>query len=288
MSSNGGADIARLNGVRSTSRGLATSWGRGGSTLISGRRSCRRGGSNTPINTTVVVARWGGGGGGGSRRAAPGGGGELGLTDHLHVRTSIGKLDVGALRRAAVIADVGDEHVGVAREVVGATAGDGDRGAVHVHLAVAGVVEPGPGEDGIAGFGVGGDGEVEGLVAARLVDAAALDRLDDLEGLSAVVRNRELAGTTFVRRAAGEAELLLAACRPGGRRRTSGSSEVLEVTLAGEVTSCSQERGGHAEVLVLRVLVQLRAEGDGWMNKVSEGNKRRIGGYSRLVISMWA
>lgn len=189
-----------------------------------------------------------GGGRGARGTTAPRGRAELGVADDLHVRPSVGELDVGAFGHGAPIADVGDEHIRVAREVAGPAAGDGDRGTVHVHLAVARVVEPRPGEDGIAGLCFGGDGKVEAVVAAGGIDTPALDRLDHLERLAAVVRKRQLAGAAVVRRATSEAELLRASCGPGGRRRTSGSANVREESLAGKVRPGWLKRGRHAEV----------------------------------------
>lgn len=87
-----------------------------------------------------------------------------------------------ALSRSATGADIGDEHVregshgfgalgsgcsvDVASAVVGeafktlGAAGDGDGGAVHVHFAVADLVEPGPGEGVFTRGNHGRDGEV--------------------------------------------------------------------------------------------------------------------------------
>jgi len=73
----------------------------------------------------------------------------------------------------------------------GGSGGDGDGRAVHVHLAVTDLVEPGPGENGIASWDVG-DGEgvcgwaVSGCVVASVTGdtldwAASFDGVDDFE-----------------------------------------------------------------------------------------------------------
>ena len=48
------------------------------------------------------------------------------------------------------------------------------------------MVEPSPGENGLARFGLGGDGEVKAMLASLWIDAITLDGLDDLEGLAAI------------------------------------------------------------------------------------------------------
>jgi hypothetical protein len=49
------------------------------------------------------------------------------------------------------------------------------------------MVEPSPGENGLARFGIGRDGEVQ-AIASLGTDAIALERLDNFEGLAAIER----------------------------------------------------------------------------------------------------
>lgn len=104
----------------------------------------------------------------------------------VDVWARVGEREVGRVLRLAVFADVGDEDLGAIGKGGRPAAGDRDGGAVHVHLAVAGVVEPRPGEDGLARLGIGRDVEVE-LVVVGAPGAATLDRLDHVEGLAFVV-----------------------------------------------------------------------------------------------------
>lgn len=65
----------------------------------------------------------------------------------------------------------GGGAMGEAFEALLGAAGDGDGGAVHVHFAVADLVEPGPSEGVVAGGDHGGNGEAElvGTAAGRIV-----------------------------------------------------------------------------------------------------------------------
>jgi hypothetical protein len=161
-------------------------------------------------------------------RAKAGVGAEL-----LNVGTGVGVGHVGALDGGTVEAgDVGNEHVGEAVERDGTGAArDLNGGAVHVHLAVADLVEPRPGEVVLASRDVGdlnavlGQREhvVIGLDVARLrsVRAAALEGLDDLEdgadGRVHVRGDGDLARATAVDDRALELEALGAASLESGR-----------------------------------------------------------------------
>ena len=174
---------------------------------------------------------------------------EVGLVNDLDVGTRVGELDVGALWDGAAVADVGLEDLGTVLERGGAGAGDVDSSAVHVHLAVAGVVEPGPGKDGLARLGVGGDGKVEAVLATFGFDATTLDGLDDAEGLAAVKGHGELARATVVCGTIGQGNLLLGACGPGSSRVTGGTLiEVGLVALARKVVATGGKRRGHIKV----------------------------------------
>lgn len=151
----------------------------------------------------------------------------------MNRRTGLGELEILAVRSrvdaAVVLAvlsslDVRDEHVRQLVEavlVVGAAA-HGDRGTVHVHLAVTDLVEPRPGEGVIAVRHVGGQRPVEdggavavgvlGQVAGRVGRTAALNGMKDLE--LGALRDRlihgqgQLAGAAAVNSRAGEGERL--------------------------------------------------------------------------------
>lgn len=76
----------------------------------------------------------------------------------------IRELDVLALPGADTVADIGNKDVGAAGKGGGSIAflagADGDSSAVHVHLAVTKLVEPGPGEQGLTSRGISGHGEL--------------------------------------------------------------------------------------------------------------------------------
>ena len=145
-----------------------------------------------------------------------------------HRVAGVGELNIGAFGGAALVANVGDEHVGQSGQSARATlgAGNGDRGAVHVHLAVADLVEPSPGQRVLTSRQVFGNGEVVGIgsssvgivadVASGVLGrAATLNGVDDLPdgvlvGLE-VSGDRDLAGTTTVGSTTLELELLGAA-----------------------------------------------------------------------------
>jgi hypothetical protein len=67
-------------------------------------------------------------------------------------------------------------------------------GAVHVHFAVANLVEPAPGKKCLPCWGIRGNGK--GVVGSQ--GAATLHGFNDSERLSSVVRERQLARATAV------------------------------------------------------------------------------------------
>lgn len=79
--------------------------------------------------------------------------------------------------------------LGVDSSVAVAGATNGDHSAVHVHLAVANLVEPRPSEESITRWCVRGDIKLV-LLRNR---AVTLDGLNDLEGLTLVIRQGKLA-----------------------------------------------------------------------------------------------
>ena len=194
-----------------------------------------------------------------------GAGGLSVLAAPRNVRAGLGELDGGALVGADAVADVGDEHVGGAAEgplgdapLLGGA--DLDGRAVHVHLAVAAPVEPGPGEQGFTGGGVAGQGEGPARVAGR--GAAADEGVEHLPGVAAVGGERGLAAAAAVRGVAGDRHAVLAAGGPGGGGLAGVGVQVLRVVaLAGEVAAAGVE--GRADVVVdhLGVGVVLGAEG---------------------------
>lgn len=135
----------------------------------------------------------------------------------------------------------------------GAIAGvDGDGSAVHVEFLLA--VEPGPGEDGVAGGDIGGDVEVEvllaGVFAALAVGAVALPGRGDLEGFAFVDGEADLAGPAVVVADAGHVEVLFASGGPGGYRCTLRGAELLEIATAGVDVFTAAAVVGELEALI--------------------------------------
>ena len=190
------------------------------------------------------------------------------LADVGHIRAGLRELEVAALNSAATISDVGDEHGWAAAEgitgttdgeiALGSTATDGDNGAVHVHLAVADLVEPAPAKEGLTSRGVVGEGEV---VAGVTLDRAVSDvRVDDGPSAATVVGQGGLAATTIVRGATGDGHAVRLTRSPGGDRLTLRSAHEVVVALAREVASITGERVGHGVVDVSGEVVELASE----------------------------
>ena len=242
-----------------------------------GRRHHRRGGGSGGAGT----GRSGGRAGAGARVAAAGRATrrsslEIGsVAIELHAVARVGELDVLALGQGAGVArgDVGDEHI---REAGGVAHGKslGRRGedlasrnlvallgasshrdgsAVHVHFAVANLIEPGPSEDVVAGGDALGDAEVEsagagavrvfGQVAGGVDGAAAFDGVDDHPvrgfGGGLVGCQGELARATAVDGRAGKGEGLVDADGHG----VGGAFGIVNAgtLLAGEVGAVGDE-----------------------------------------------
>lgn len=124
--------------------------------------------------------------------------------------------------------DVGHEHGRAVLESHGRCGSlllggaDGQDGTVVVELAVAGVVDPGPGKQDLVGAGgVGGQGEGDVGVGGAGADLAE----DDGEGLTLVVRDGQLTGAAVVGRAAHDLDCVLFAGVPG-RNGGSGNGVV--------------------------------------------------------------
>jgi hypothetical protein len=208
----------------------------------SGRSSGRRGSGGSATAASLKVGSAVGGRAGSSRVG-------VGRLEDLAELARVGDVE-HALAGGAPAVDIGDEQLRerVEEAVVGRAARDGDGGAVHVHLAVADLVEPGPGEGGVAAGDVLGDGDVEladavdarvvaallcvlapvgvlarhGEVALRLDGAAADDGVDGLplgrvRRRGEVVSQRKLARATAVLGTACELDQLGLA-RSDGRR----------------------------------------------------------------------
>jgi len=201
---------------------------------------------------------------------------------------------------SAARANVGDEHIwkGIEGSLValhelcdvachevfvftalGGSRSDGDGSAIHVHLAIADFVEPGPSEDGSASWEIGGNSERVGVgvdfrsALCRIIannvfpGAAAFDGMDDLElaarRRSFVVGDRELAGPSSVDGASYEGNGL----RRSKGERIAGSLRIVDAgaLLTGEVAAVPVERGivesGLAEGLGRRHLHVCGAEG---------------------------
>lgn len=119
---------------------------------------------------------------------------------------------------------------------------DVDPGTVHVHFAVADLVEPSPGEESGAGRCVAGNGEV----VVRSQRAGTDHALDDAEGLAVVVGERELARTAEVTGTAYDCDVVCGASFEG----SGGADRSLSVvSFAREVASVCFKRVGVRVVL---------------------------------------
>lgn len=176
-------------------------------------------------------------------RAVTGGAGILAAP--RHVRAGVRELDSSTLVCADTVANVGDEHVGGATEISLGDApllvgDDFDSRAVHVHLAVALPVEPGPRKQSLARRGVAGQGEVPVRVAG---DGTVTDvGVEDLKSVPTVEGHGYLAAAAIVRSATGDGHSVAAAGTPGGGRAASFGIQVLGiVALAWEVAAAGIE-----------------------------------------------
>lgn len=137
---------------------------------------------------------------------------------------------------------------------LGRIALDGHLSTVHVHLAVADLVEPRPSQQSLA------RGRIRGHLEFVLLRkwAAAEHRLDNMEGLALIVGERDLAGSSTVGRTAGEFHLILVA---RGVIR-DGVECIVRISLARIVGPIRRERIGVGVVLLaLCVLIQRAADG---------------------------
>ena len=129
-----------------------------------------------------------------------------------------------------------------------------DLSTVHVHLAVANLVEPRPGNESLAIGSVGRDLEVVGFVDGT----SAEDGVDNVEVVTLVVREGNLTGTTLVSSTAGHGHLVGLALRIVG----GGVEGVVGVALAREVFTTGRQRVGVRVILLsLGILVQGAANG---------------------------
>lgn len=232
--------------------------GRGGSSRVSIARSGV--GANLARATTARAAT--------GRSAATDGRRSVGRGIRL-VGAGVGESEIRSLLGGAAVVDVGDEEGGARAQggntlvvSLGGASSDGDGGAVHVHLAVANLVEPGPGEDDIARGGVRGDGEVE--VGGTRGGAVANVRVNDGPRAALVEGERGLAATTAVVGTTGDGHLVgsTGLVLGGGLARVGAEEGV--VSLAGEVATAGGERGRHGVVDVAAgVGVGLGLEGRG-------------------------
>lgn len=107
--------------------------------------------------------------------------------------------------------------------------------AVHVHLSVANLVEPGPGKEGISSRRIVGEGKTpRGRERAR-----ADPRVDDLPGPGLVVGQRNLTAAAFVGSRAGKTKVVGASGLPGNGRSALGSVEIDVISLARIVASAT-------------------------------------------------
>jgi len=216
---------------------------------------------------------------GGSRSAAV----ALGLAEVAgvddDVRAGVGILDVDTLGDDAAVADVSDEdgrtggegdrsplglllgllldRLGDDRDIaLGGAAADADGSAVHILLAVADLVVPGPGPDGDTLGSI-----VRDVVLVELgVGAVADDGVDDSEGLAAVVAQADLARAAAMGSRALDGEVDAGTRGPSVDDLASSSAHVDMVALAGVVGAVGGEGSGVRVVDVRGELVELGAE----------------------------
>ena len=163
-----------------------------------------------------------------------------------NIGAGVGEDDVFVALGVAVGPEIGHEDARAAGERHRGTLGllggpiDGDDGTVHVDLAVADIVVPNPGEQGVlVGRGIGRQGEVELGVS---VDGAAADvALDDGETLTAVDGDGSLAASTAMQGTTrGNGEVVRATRRPGRHGTASRRSQKAMVALARELGGTSK------------------------------------------------
>lgn len=160
----------------------------------------------------------------------------------VDIRTRIGEINISSLKSTASIANVGNKHgrAGVVRvrraallDLAAASdlVANRDVSAVHVHLAVADVVEPSPGKDGIARGGIVGESEVP----VSLQRTVANVRVDGLPSAALIIGKGNLAASAVVGGASDETERVSASGVEVGNRDALGGVVELVVALAGEV-----------------------------------------------------
>jgi hypothetical protein len=126
------------------------------------------------------------------------------------ISTWVGEVDVLAWWSGASVTNVGLENLRTLAESgdVGVGATNGDWRATHVHLSVADLVEPGPGENGLSRWSVLRNGVWKSVWALNLIAlgsdrASTLEGLDDREARSGIwlhiVSQRDLARSTTMR-----------------------------------------------------------------------------------------
>lgn len=137
-----GGEDTRSAGSRSRASGRGRGSGGSGSRGTGAGVRARARATAVGVQARVAVAN-----GGGADRVTV-----------LNAGARVGELEDTLAGRAG-IGDVGNEHVGKGVVVVVAVRATGDRNgsAVHVHLAVADLVEPGPGESSLTGLELLGD-----------------------------------------------------------------------------------------------------------------------------------
>lgn len=185
------------------------------------------------------------------------------------------ELDVLALDGSASVGNIGNEDAGTVRKLGGwcgtGSLIDGNGSAVHVHLAIADLVEPGPGEQRISSWGIAGDVQVEFLAAAQ---GAATDvGVDNRPCAALIVGESSLAGSPVVGCSTLDREVGRAASIPGDDGFPFGGAQIRVVSLAGEVGAVSFKRRGYAVVDVGRPGVVGVVGGPEWGREL----KRHVG-----------
>ncbi|KAI6769720.1 hypothetical protein HG530_004349 [Fusarium avenaceum] len=232
-----------------TPPGLCSRGGRSGSRAIARARSVVTTGRAISRSTRSSTGTTAGGTatGTGLGTSALGTSSLLGVV--ADIGTGVGELKIGSLLGGAAVANVGDKHlraVAHGRCTLTGASTNGDGGTVHVHLTVTNLVEPGPGEDGLAGGSVTGNLEVEG--GSTSAGAVADVGVDDLPRLTLIKGERGLATATTVVSTTGDAHVVGITSCPVSNRSTLRGTEERVVALAGEVGAAGLKRSGHAVV----------------------------------------
>lgn len=163
----------------------------------------------------------------------------------MNAVTRVREDDVDTFDGLAVVdVCVGDEWLGTSQSRT--TTLNGDDGAVHVHFAVALVIEPTPCKERFTGWCRGRDRDVH---RQRIGHATADVRVNDVPACALIIRERELTRTTAVNGGTGQAYVDGLTSGPGDDRVHRGTSRWrVDKTLAW-VRTIRDQRRSHRVVL---------------------------------------